>query len=454
MSSRSHPAGGAAFAPSRRDVLAGVGGAAASLLGACGGGDDPSAASPLSFWQFYAPRGASEAQNAWFDELVTQWNRENEEQIRLQFVPNSQYVGGPKLQTAFSAEDGPDVFVVSPGDFLRYANGDVLMDLAPYMTREAREDFYPDLIASRSVGDGIHALPTGGGPMAMYYSVPAFEQAGLSEGDLPRTWDQLLDVAEALTDDERFGVVVDTTPTYYQNFTFYPFLWMGGGGLPGHEKPEGRFDSPGTISALTLWQDMITSGVAPRTALGAGGTDLISNLASGYCAMQNAGMWGVSALAAEAPDLEYGVLRIPGPDADSPYVTATGGWAFAANARGRNPEAAARFCVWALGSMDQDSIDRVTSWCVEAQSYLPYRRSAMKCAAEQGVFDDGPMKTFAEEIFPGALGEPRLPTEMNKLINDAIQACQLNGEDPAEVAGTAQQGMETLLEAYDGAALV
>lgn len=439
--------------PSRRAVLSGLGAtAAAAALPGCGPETSDRSSAALSFWQFFAPRGASAAQNEWFDRLVTQWNQNNEAQVRLQFVPNSQYVGGPKLQTAFSAEDGPDVFVVSPGDFLRYSNGGVLEDLSPHMTPEAREDFYPDLLASRAVDEAIYALPMGGGPMAMYYSVPAFEQAGLSEGDIPATWDQLLDVADKLTTDEQFGLVVDTSPTYYQNFTFYPFLWMAGGGIPGHQNPQGDFDSQGAIAALTLWQEMIESGVAPRTLLGESGSDIVSNLGSGYCAMQNAGMWGVSALAAGSPDLEYGVFRLPVPD-DGEYVTATGGWAFAANARGRDPDAAARFCVWALGSMDEESIGRVASWCLEAQSYLPYRRSATEHATQQGFFDDGPMRTFRDEIFPGALGEPRLPSEMNKLISDAIQACQLTGKDPTEVAGTAQEGMENLLAAYDGAPL-
>src|SRR5699024_3783865 len=45
------------------------------------------------------------------------------------------------------------------------------------------------------------------------------------------------------------------------------------------------------------------------------------------------------------------------------------------------------------------------------------------------------------------------PSEMNKLISDEIQACQLTGKDPTEVAGTAQEGMENLLAAYDGAPL-
>ena len=56
-----------------------------------------------------------------------------------------------------------------------------------------------------------------------------FTKAGLSEADLPKTWDQTLAVAEKLTGKDRYGVMFETLPGYYQNFTWYPFLWQGDG---------------------------------------------------------------------------------------------------------------------------------------------------------------------------------------------------------------------------------
>lgn len=437
---------------SRRQILRGLG--ATTALFASGGlaacGSQSSTSGAMSFWQFYAPRGENPAQAEWFIALVDEWNRTHDRPVELQFVPSSQYMDGPKLQTSFSAEQGPDVFIVSPGDILRYANGDVLHDLTPYMSAEARADFYPDLIASRMMDDRIHALPLGGGPLALYYSVAAFESAGLSEGDLPSDWDQLLDVADKLTTDERFGLVLETAPGYFQNFTWYPYLWMAGGEVPGLHGGT-SMSTPGTIEALTLWQDAIHQGVAPRSALGGGSTDVVGNLAAGYCGMQNAGMWGISALASGAPDFDYGVVRLPVPTGGD-YTTATGGWAIAANSRGKDPDAAAEFCVWAIGSMETESVDRVARWCVEAQSFLPYRESSMRRAEEIGGFDSEQMRIFRDEIFPGALGEPRLPPEMNKIISDMIQACQLDGAEPADEAAKADEAITALLDAYSGAA--
>src|SRR5687767_7838888 len=51
---------------------------------------------PLTFWQFYAPGGQVDTQTAWFEECVAGWNAENDQQVELVFVPNSDYMDGTK----------------------------------------------------------------------------------------------------------------------------------------------------------------------------------------------------------------------------------------------------------------------------------------------------------------------------------------------------------------------
>ena len=92
---------------------------------------------------------------------------------------------------------------------------------------KARADFPDAILGNRMVGGKIYGIPMEVEPMAMYYSVAAFEEAGITE--VPKTWDELLVTAKKLTNEKRFGVLFETTPGYYQNFTWYPFLWHGGG---------------------------------------------------------------------------------------------------------------------------------------------------------------------------------------------------------------------------------
>ncbi len=441
---------------SRRRVLGA--GAAAGATGLFGAGPLPllrrrgaaAQGRPLTFWQFYAPGGDVASQAQWFEDAVAGWNDQNDTQVELVYVPVADYLAGTKLQTAFASGEGPDIFLISPGDFLRYANGGALTDLSPFMEPAARDDFFPDVLASRVVGDKIYGLPMEVEPMAMYYDRAAWDEAGLTDGDVPQTWEQLLDAAERLQTDERFGVLFETTPGYYQNFTWYPFMWQGGAEIVLPDGKTSGLREPGAVAALAFWRDAVERGLAPRDMLGFGGGDAASNLAAGYTAMQNVGIWAVSALRENAPDFEYGVFKLPLPP-NGTYTTDLGGWAFVANAQGLDPETAAQFCVWAVGAMSDDSIQRGVDWCIRAKSDMPTRQSVLDQINEEGGYDEGALQIFRDEIFPGGRGEPRVTPEIYKAISDAIQATQLGDAEPEAAAEQAAQQIESFLASYEGA---
>jgi len=406
----------------------------------------------LSFWNFYAPTDQFPVPSKWFNELVHAWNANNDIKVTLRYVPPADYFAGTVLQTAFSANEGPDIFLISPGDFLRYYNGGALADLTPYLSPEAVADYIDGVLDTRKVDGKIYGLPMEVEPLAMYYSLQAFEKAGLSEADIPKTWEQLLAVARKLTKRDQFGLLFETTPGYYQNFTWYPFMWMGGASaVPG--QGGAGFNAPGAIKALEFWRRAVQDGVCPRKCQGDGGSDAVANLASGYCAMQQTGIWSVSQLAQKAPNFPYGVFRLPVPDGGT-YTTDMGGWAFVANAKGRNPEAAAKFVAWALGSTTPEGVERCRQWNTVAKTNLPPRKSVSQAAEREGSFAKGALATFVKDIAPGGRGEPRYTPEVYRAVSDAIQACQLSGDDPAKNAAETAAKVESFLKAYKGARML
>src|SRR6516225_7097287 len=131
----------------------------------------------LSFWQFHAPaRQLGTNQSKWFEDCVKDWNATHDVKVELQFVPPQEYIGGSKLLTAFAAGQGPDIFLISPGDFLRYYNGGVLVDLTPYMEDATKKDFFPSVMETRIVDEKIYGLPFEAVPLAVFYSIQAFEE--------------------------------------------------------------------------------------------------------------------------------------------------------------------------------------------------------------------------------------------------------------------------------------
>jgi hypothetical protein len=198
--------------------------------------------------------------------------------------------------------------------------------------------------------------------------------APAKQSDIPKTWDQFLEIAHKLTKGQRFGCLFETGPGYYQTFTWYPFMWQGGGEIATPDGKRSAIASPATVQALEFWQNAIQQNVAPRNN---DGGDVIANLVSGFCAMQNLGTWGVSAMREFAKDFQYGVFPLPLPP-NGQQRNIFGGWAFVANAKGKNPEEAAKFCVWAVGSMQDDSIQRVVDWCTKANSHVSPRNRLWK----------------------------------------------------------------------------
>ncbi|WP_263248848.1 ABC transporter substrate-binding protein [Saccharopolyspora rosea] len=435
----------------RRSFLRGLGATALAggVLTGCGPARNPR---EITFWNFYGPGGQQKRQSDWVVRLAAEWNATHDVKVRVRYVPNKDYKSGPTLQTSFSAGAGPDVFLLSPGDFLRYYNGGALADLTPHLDPGVREDFLPEVLQTRLVDGRVYGLPMEIEPLALYYSEAAFERARLSEGDLPRTWDDLLALAERLTTPDRFGLLLETNPGYYQNFTWYPFLWMAGGEVFTPDQRRSAFAGPAARAALRFWQDSVRRGAAPRRVQGEGGNDSVSNIAHGYCAMQQLGIWGIAEIAEQAPGFRYGVVPLPTPPGGS-YTTALGSWAMVANAKGANPEAAAEFVAWALGSSDPACIDRMRRWNTEAKTNLPPRYSVQRAARDRGAFDRGPMRVFAEQVMARARPEPRYPPEVYRAVSDALQACQLDGADPVRAAEAAAEQIDTFLSTYDGAAI-
>jgi len=169
--------------------------------------------------------------------------------------------------------------------------------------------------------------------------------------------------------------------------------------------------------------------------------------------MQNLRTWGVNWLQDSAKDFQYGVFPLPLPP-NGRQRTILGGWAFVANARGKNPEEAARFCVWAVGSMQDDCIQRVVDWCTKANSMVSPRKSALDKGTTEGGYSSAPMKLFKDLVVLTGRSEPRVPPDVYKAVSDTIQACQLGGADPKQAAEEGSQRIESFVSGYTGAPLL
>jgi multiple sugar transport system substrate-binding protein len=287
----------------------------------------------------------------------------------------------------------------------------------------------------------------------MFYSVAAFERAGLTRNDVPTTWDGLLTIAHKLKTPKQWGIAFETSPGIYQNYTWVPFMWMGNGEVVTKHLPQrSAFNTQATWNALSFWQKSIQEKLAPRNLLGNGGGDLVSNLATGYCAIQHSVVPAIAAMKAQAPNFRYGIFRLPLPPGGH-YTSAEGGWNLAVNANGKDPEGAARFVAWAMGTMEHACIQRCLEWTI-ATSDLPVRKSVHQLGIAQHAFNIAPAYTYAvAHVAPGARFEPRYTAQVTQAVSDAIQSTQLGSTDPRVAARQAAATIDSFLNGYTGAEL-
>ena len=158
---------------------------------------------------------------------------------------------------------------------------------------------------------------------------------------MPKTWDELLAVGKKLTNDKRFGVLFETDARLLPELHLVSLHVAGRRRVPDEgrqERVQFARRRPGA-EVLAGRGQQGRRAAASRWAAAAGTS--VPNLGSGYCAMQNVGIWAIAQLREGAPDFKYGVFKLPTP-AGGKYVTVGGGWAFVANAKGANPRGGRR----------------------------------------------------------------------------------------------------------------
>jgi len=387
----------------------------------------------ITFWTFH-----TNAEKDFMASLGEKYKKVNPNvEIVYQNFPEADYMGS-KLTTAFAAGSGPDVFVMSPGDFLKYANSGVAMDLTSYYTDEMKKDFLPSSLQAVTVDNKIMGIPFETELLGLYYNKDMFKAANLNP---PKTWSELEADTKALTKNKIAGLLVEPSKGYYQNFTWYPFLWQTGSNVIDTEKKTGTFEGAGTEKALKLWGDLIKAGAPQKLSIPL--TNDIALLGEGQAAMQVCGTWAVASLEQKYPKTNIGLVPLPVPDGGK-AATCAGGWKMLVNGKSKNADAAAKFAMWAFA----ENVDIPLEWCTKVKFAYSPRTSVVQ--AGKDIYSKGLRNVFTNEIYSSAIGEPRYPAEVVNAVGDALQSVMFSNGDPKAEAKTANDKINEFLKTYKG----
>jgi len=425
-----------------------------AVFSACAGGGGDAAAPAAAPAEDNAPAGGTstpaEAPGASAEEAIfwinggieaetilmfieTEWNPENPDfQIIADIRPGTPNDYFQALTTAFAAGAGPDKFAMSPTEFTQYVRSEIAMSLEPWL-RPNVDDFFPASFEGASVNGVIYAIPAHMDLLALYYNRDMLAEEGV---DPPRTWEELFYVAGRLTTDDRYGFQICTNMSGYQNFEFYPFLWMSGGDVLADDGRTVILDSPATAQAFGLYRDLINSGFVPRSLPGSNGD--ITPFATGMVAMQLCGSWAINNLLTNFPDLNFGVVPYPAPALGMSSSSSAGGWRYMVSTFGINPERSGDFLSW----MFNEDPSRSALIC-ELAGKFPARHSVAEYMGD--FFEQEHFAIFLSDVLPVAGMEPPFPSPVIVAFGEGLQDAMFT-DRPLEtiVTETAQKIEEAM----------
>ena len=393
-------------------------------------------AKEITFWMFQ-----ENAEYDFFKKYVDLYNEENPDvHVKMEQIPWEDY-NGTKMATAFASGTGPDVFLVAPGLFLKYANSDILAPLNDYIKPEVLADFSESSLDGVKIGEDILAIPFEMEFLGLYYNKQALKEVNM---EAPKTWNEMYDAAKALTTDTRSGLTFETVKGTHQLFEWYPFLWQTDNDVFNEEKTAAKLNEPGVIENLELKRKMLEEGAA-NLKPSRNNTE-IGILADGETAMQVNGSWAITKLEQEYPDFIDNVGLVPLPIPEGGHAsTVAGGWKVCANANSKYPEEAAKFAAWLFA----DDASHGEEWCTEVKFAYSPRKSIVENNSD--IYQKGLRSVFTNEIFGTEKAEKRLPAEISTILQDLLQAAYFDTSTDitAEVI-KAEDKINEFLADYDG----
>lgn len=347
-----------------------------------------------------------------------------------------------KVQTAVQGNNPPDVAVLLATDKQTMLD---LNALLPISDLEPGESFQPDDFvdaywADTQTDDKTWCVPFQRSTPVLYYNKTAQEKAGLDPETAPADWATLVDNSKKImaAKGATWGVEIPATTSAY--WLFQALAIQSGQTLNGDDPAHVNFNSPEAIEALT-WEVGLgqTEKVMPTGAIdwAAGPTDFSSGTTA-YLYHSTGSLGSINSQA----KFEFGTAFLP---KNKEYGVPTGGgnmYLFAGVPEERQ-QAAWTFVQW------MTSTEQATFWSLRS-GYVPTRKSVTETQEWKDYVAKTPQATTALEQLEYA--QPELTGhqsgQLQKLVDDAIQAAVTGQASPEDALNDAQEQAESILSQF------
>ncbi|WFE49730.1 extracellular solute-binding protein [Micromonospora sp. WMMD1155] len=230
-----------------------------------------------------------------------------------------------QLGQALAGGTPPDVFYVDAAQFADYAS---VGALEPYGDRISNPgDFYESLRTTFTYDGKLYCAPKDFSTLALQINTDLWAEAGLTDADVPTTWDQLTTVAQKIKAKGQVPLALGDTRD-----RIGAFMVQNGGWLTSKDGKQPTADTPENLAALQYVKTMLTTGLAkyPKQ-LDAGWSG--EAFGKGKAVMTIEGNWIKGALQTDFPNVKYKVVALPAGPKGQGTLSFTQCWGVAAKSR-------------------------------------------------------------------------------------------------------------------------
>jgi multiple sugar transport system substrate-binding protein len=219
-----------------------------------------------------------------------------------------------KWQTGIQSKAVPDLSISSAAFGTSFNEqgaleplDDVVKDLG------GEENFFAptakSFVAMNKKNGSFFAMPNVLNSVVLWYNKDLLKKAGLEP---PKTWDEFLNAAKALTKDGVYGTLVTSSKTHVTQHTLYSLMLTNGADIVDRETGNKVvFDSPETVETLAYYKEL--SKYSPPGATGYDRPEAQAAMTTGKIAMWIYGSWLSGALREAGEDVfnQFGVAPVP-----------------------------------------------------------------------------------------------------------------------------------------------
>lgn len=236
--------------------------------------------------------------------------------IELEMVPwaNLQQ----KLVTDISGGVNADLAVIGTRWILDYAEQEVIEPLDDYMDDAFKGRFFETFLTPSVVDGTTFGLPIAASARAMFYNKDLLEEAGYSEP--PATWDDLIEASRAIKALEKDGVFaygIQGKSTETDVYFYYP-MWSYGGTILTEDGLSGVNTEAGA-KAMDIYMTLINEGLTQPGVTDYQRADIENLFKQGKLGMVITGPFLSNQLKEQAPDLNYGLAKVPAGTTSATY---------------------------------------------------------------------------------------------------------------------------------------